>query len=60
MPYLRAKNVMRFSVLTRRVNHLDRKYQLDNTRLFGYTDLRRSGGLSVFVGLDFSFSLHSP
>ncbi|MCL2679848.1 MAG: hypothetical protein FWF18_06210 [Dehalococcoidia bacterium] len=27
--------------------------QLENTHMFGYTDLRRSGGFSVFVGVAF-------
>jgi len=29
------------------------KNQLENTRVYEYTDKRRSGGLSVFVGMSF-------
>jgi len=31
------------------------KYQLENTWINKYTDKRRSGGLSVFVGIDFKW-----
>jgi len=34
--------------------------QLENIHIFGYTDLSRGGGLSVFVGVDLKSSLHSP
>jgi len=48
----RLKNT--FSALTQADTiRLNDKNQLENTQINGYTDNRRSGGLSVFVGMFF-------
>ena len=59
MPCLRARNIYsQRSIYGQRSRSDDfllnaNKYQLENTLISKYTDKRRSGGLSVFVGVSF-------
>jgi len=52
LPCLRASN--HFSVITHEPNQSNDENQLDNTQVNEYTDSSRSGGFSVFVGVNFN------